>query len=137
MKQGSVLLLFAVCLIGSCEDNIQGPADNDGSPSANNMKAAFTSIQNELFSTTCAKSGCHAGAQSPELSAGNSYNNLVNVASIENPSLVRVKPYESKNSYLLKKLRGEGTTVMPPTGKLSNAVIDSIAVWIDKGALNN
>ena len=101
------------------------------------MRATFTSIQNELFTTTCAKSGCHAGRQSPELTEGNAYKNLVNVKSLANPSMLRVKPFDSANSYLMRKLRADGVPVMPPTGKLSESVIDSVAAWIDRGALNN
>ena len=50
---------------------------------------------------------------------------------------MRVKPFESENSYLIRKLRGQGTSVMPPSGQLKAAVIDSVVAWIDKGALNN
>jgi len=101
------------------------------------MRATFTSIQNELFTPTCAKSGCHAGWQSPDLSAGKAYGNLYNVTSSEDQSLLRVKPFDSNNSLLVRKLRGQGTSVMPPTGQLSAAVIDSVVAWIDRGALNN
>jgi hypothetical protein len=129
--------IFVVFMILGCENNIQGPEDDANPPPAESMSATFTSIQNELFSTTCAKSGCHAGLQNPDLSVGKSYGNLVNVASLANPSLLRVKPFDSENSYLIRKLRGEGTTVMPPAGQLSAAVIDSVVAWIDRGALNN
>jgi hypothetical protein len=71
------------------------------------------------------------------LTAGNAYANLVNVPSIQMQSILRVKPGDSNNSWLIKKLRAEGTTVMPPNGQLSVAIIDSIAKWIDKGAAND
>ena len=130
----SLLLVFSFI---SCGDNIQGPSDNPETPSGNMMRATFSSIQSELFNTTCAKSGCHADRQNPVLSEGNAYKNLVNVKSIANPSLLRVKPFDSANSYIIRKLRADGVPVMPPTGKLSNAIIDSVAAWIDRGALNN
>jgi hypothetical protein len=124
-------------LLTSCEDLIQGPEDEIENGGPSNMRATFSSIQVEVFSTSCALSGCHAGSQNPNLSAGQSYNNLVNVSSLENPSMLRVKPGESGNSLLIKKLTGDGTSIMPPAGQLSQAKIDSIASWINKGALNN
>ena len=137
IKSLSHAAILALFIIFGCENYIQGPEDAVNPPVDNKMRATFTSIQNELFSTTCAKSGCHAGAQSPDLSAGKAYGNLVNVASIQNPSLMRVKPFESNNSVLVRKLRGEGTSVMPPSGQLSKAVIDSVVTWIDRGASKN
>ena len=120
----------------SCENNIEGPEDMDTLPGTN-MRATLTSIQNELFTKSCALSGCHGGSQQPSLVAGQSYGNLVNVNSFGNSSLKRVKPFESENSYLIRKLRGDGTSVMPPSGKLPVTVIDSVVAWIDKGAFNN
>ena len=40
----------------------------------------------------------------------------------------------SANSNLIKRLRGVGGDVMPPSGKLNDAVINNIAKWIDEGA---
>jgi len=134
--------VFSLCLLGilfltACEDLIQGPEDEINNSGPGNMRATFSSIQSEVFSETCATSGCHGGSQDPNLSAGQAYDNLVNKASIQNPSMMRVKPGESNNSYLMKKITGDGTSMMPPGGELSQAKIDSIALWINKGALNN
>lgn len=126
------LLLFV-----GCEDSIQGPEDEPVNGGPQNMPARFSSIQNEVFSKSCALSGCHNGSQSPNLSEDQAFGNLVNQASLENPSMLRVKPGDSNNSLLMKKLRNDGTSVMPPSGQLSQAKIDSIAAWIDNGALNN
>jgi len=131
----SLVILFFTLI--SCENNIQGPADTTNPPDAG-MRATFSSIQDQLFSPTCATAGCHGGTQSPNLSAGKAYNNLVNVSSLENPTLLRVKPNDSENSFLIRKLRGQNTTRMPLGGsQLSAAIIDSVVVWINKGALNN
>ena len=127
-----IFLFFA-----ACEDSIQGPEDEIVNGGSGNMRAQFSSIQTEVFSKSCALSGCHNGTQDPDLSTGLAYNNLVNVTSLENPSMLRVKPGESSNSLLIKKLTGDGTSIMPPAGQLSQAKIDSIASWINKGALNN
>jgi hypothetical protein len=128
------LLLF---LITACESLIEGPEDELNNGGSNGIRATFSSIQAKVFSPTCALSGCHGGSQNPNLSAGQAYNNLVNKASVENPSILRVKPGDSMNSLIIKKLRGDGTSVMPPSGQLSQATIDSIIVWINDGALNN
>ena len=47
---------------------------------------------------------------------------------------VPVKAGNSANSNLIKRLRGEGGDVMPPAGKLDDAIINKIAKWIDEGA---
>ena len=131
---GIVLLLITT----GCENLIEGPEDEIENGGTNRLEATFSSIQTNVFSTTCAVSGCHNGTQNPNLSAGLAYNNLVNKASIQNPSMVRVKPGESDNSYLIKKLTGDGTTRMPLNRQqLSQATIDSIALWINNGALEN
>lgn len=134
--------LFCICLIGililpSCEDLIQGPEDELENSGPNNMRATFSSIQADVFTPTCAVAGCHGGSQNPNLSAGQAYNSLVNKPSSQNPSMMRVMPGESANSYLMKKMTGDGTSIMPPSGQLSQAKIDSIALWINNGAVNN
>jgi hypothetical protein len=137
VRKLSILLFLSLLLFVGCEDSIQGPEDEPVNGGPVNMPARFSSIQNEVFTKSCALSGCHSGEQSPNLSAGQAYGNLVNQASFQNPSMLRVKPGDSNNSYLMKKLKNDGTSVMPPSGQLSQAIIDSIAAWIDKGALDN
>ena len=137
MKNLYSLFLLIFLFFAACEDSIQGPEDEINNNGPTNMRSQFSSIQAEVFSPSCALSGCHAGSQNPNLSAGQSYNNLVNVASLENPSMLRVKPGDSNNSLLIKKLTGDGTSIMPPAGQLSQAKIDSITSWINKGAINN
>jgi len=137
MKKFSIICLLGALLLTACEDAIQGPEDEIKNGGSDKIRATFSSIQSEVFTTTCALSGCHGGSQNPNLSAGLAYNNLVNKASLQNPSMMRVKPGDSNNSYLMKKLTGDGTTRMPLNGQLSQAKIDSIALWINSGALNN
>ena len=45
-----------------------------------------------------------------------------------------VQPGNSGNSPIIKRLRGDGVEVMPPSGKLDDKVIDVVAKWIDEGA---
>ncbi|MFK7767731.1 MAG: c-type cytochrome domain-containing protein [Mariniblastus sp.] len=44
-----------------------------------------------------------------------------------------IVPGKSKDSPIIKRLRGEGD-LMPPDGKLDDSVIEKIATWIDEGA---
>ena len=131
------LSLLGILMFTGCEDLIQGPEDEINNGGSGEMRATFSSIQAEVFSPTCALSGCHGGSQDPNLSIGQAYSNLVNKTSAQNPPMLRVKPGESANSYLMKKLTADGTSRMPPSGQLSQSKIDSIALWINNGALNN
>ena len=130
-----MLFILSAFLVLSCEDQIVSACDTD----KNNIpKMTFTYLQNEIFTPICVS--CHGGSAPQgglDLSVDNAYNNLVNAASTSS-SLKRIAPGESQNSYLMKRLRGEGgATVMPPSGRLESAVIDSIAAWIDRGAPND
>ncbi|MBM3262485.1 MAG: hypothetical protein FJY97_03545 [candidate division Zixibacteria bacterium] len=102
------------------------------------MPATFSAIQSQVFTPQCALSGCHAGTETPNLSAGVAYNNIVNVASTQ--TLDYIEPGNSTTSYLYKKLTGSGIVgnAMPRGGAaLSTARLDSIRAWIDRGAANN
>ncbi|HGY55207.1 MAG TPA: hypothetical protein ENK44_05890 [Caldithrix abyssi] len=127
-----LLFLLAVVVLQNCSDQIVSTCDTEKETP---QKVTFTYIQNEVFTPICVS--CHGDVLQQgglDLSSGNAYGNLVNAASTSS-SLKRVQPGESQNSYLMKRLRGEnGETVMPPSGKLSGALIDSIAAWIDRGA---
>lgn len=74
------------------------------------------------------------------LENGQSYQNLVNVKSVQIQDLYRVQPNNVNQSYLIKKLEGEGIVgeVMPiGKNKLAGKDISVIRNWIEKGALNN
>ena len=66
------------------------------------------------------------------------------MASIEVPSLSRIKPNDPTNSYLIQKIEGTAASGarMPfgcPTSTpcLDQATIDQIKAWVSAGALNN
>lgn len=105
---------------------------------------SFTvNLQGGIFSPTCAVVGCHTGAspqQGLNLSAGQSFAFLVNAPSTEVPSILRVKPGDSANSWIIRKLAGTQTVgVRMPEGgpPLQNADIDNVRSWINAGAPNN
>jgi uncharacterized protein (TIGR03118 family) len=104
-------------------------------------------LQASVFTPRC--SGCHDGSVAPsgalpgsqDLRAGHTYTSLVNVASHEQPALLRVKPGDPANSYVIQKLEGAATISgarMPFGGPyLDQATIDQIRAWIAAGAPNN
>ncbi len=111
------------------------------------VAATLTQVQSDVFTPIC--SGCHNGSNPPSgalpgsqnLTAVNSFASLVNVASHEQPGLMRVKPGDPANSYLIQKLEGAASISgqrMPLGGPyLDQATIDKIKSWIAAGATNN
>ncbi len=105
------------------------------------LTADFKSIQNDLFSKSCATSGCHFGDNSPhDLNLHDSvgYNNLVGAVGSTGATLV--KPGDPDNSYLINKLEGLNIVdeQMPLNGSpISQKNINAIRQWITDGALDN
>ena len=107
--------------------------------------ATLTQLQAQVFGPIC--SGCHngVGTSLPGVqnltSAAATYQSLVNVASIEQPTLLRVKSGDPADSYVIHKLEGlAGITGsrMPLGGPyLSTATIAQIESWISAGAPND
>lgn len=138
--QKIVIFTAFLFLITNCSDHIVSECVDNNYESGVIQTSTFTEIQNQILTSSCATTGCHSG-NNPEmglnLSLGLSYTNLVNVKSNQRSDLNYVTPGNSARSYLIQKLNGQNTSVMPPSGKLSAALIDSVAKWIDAGALNN
>lgn len=107
------------------------------------IQPTLASIQSNLFTPTC--SACHTGPAGPNLPAGMnlssaaaSFASLVDVASLQQTSILRVAADDADNSYLIHKLEGTATVGerMPQGGPiLDQATIDVIRAWIDAGAL--
>ena len=133
-----LLLAFSLILIPGCsEENTTEPTPTDSAPAAK-----LSDIQAKVFTQSCALSGCHGSTNTQAgllLTEGNAFAELVNVQGENFPAFKRVVPDSSSNSLLIKILKGEVSPRMPPLNRdpLSAAVIDSIAKWIDNGALNN
>ena len=138
MKKTSFAILFVLIFLFSCEDQIVSECEKQ--ETITGVTATFSSIQSEVFDTNCATAGCHVtNSVDPVLSTGVSYNNIVNVMSF-NPPFPYVYPSRSDSSYILNKIRGvniQGERMPLNRPALSETVIDSIAAWIDRGALNN
>ncbi len=106
--------------------------------------ATFTRVQNEVFSASCAFSGCHGGsspAQGLNLSAGQSYNMIVNVGSAQQPSVDRIEPNDPEASYLYLKIIDDpsisGSRMPRGTPPLSQELMDLVRDWIERGAPND
>lgn len=142
LSAGATLAL--ALLVAGCAGNGEG-LDASGQPlvaggGANApLIADFDSIQVHIFTPIC--SVCHSGAAAPHglrLDATDSYHLLVGVPSDEVPSILRVKPGDPDNSYLIQKLEGHASVGarMPFGGPyLSSDTIAVIRQWITDGAL--
>ena len=127
----ALLTLFAAC----SEDQTTAPTNT-----ANVPLAKFSDIKAKVF-VNCTGAQCHSSSGNQGnliLESSAAYNNLVCVQSVLFPQFKRVEAGNSANSLLIKILKGEVSPRMPFNGNpLSAATIDSIAKWIDLGALNN
>jgi methionine-rich copper-binding protein CopC len=140
-------LLLLGCAAG-CAGNGQG-LDQNGEPissggssgSGGPVTADFQSIQDNVFTPICSK--CHIGGGAPEglqLDAAHSYNLLVGVPSAEQPAVLRVKPGDPDNSYMVRKIENApgitGQQMPLMEMPLPQATIDAIRQWITNGAPN-
>ena len=138
--------VMAVICSAGCAGNGEG-LDQNGQPlssggtSTGPITADFQSIQDNVFTPICSK--CHVGASAPEglqLDAEHSYNLLVGVPSAEQPSLLRVKPGDPDDSYMVHKIEGlpgiDGGQMPLGETPLPQATIDAIRQWITNGAPN-
>jgi len=107
-------------------------------------QATFSAVQAQIFTASCAFSGCHGGgspAQGMNLSEGMAYANIVNVASSEQPSLDRIEPDDPDESYLYLKVTGDssisGSRMPLGGGALSQDLLDLLRDWIERGAPND
>jgi hypothetical protein len=131
----SMLFLCAVGVFLACDHTM--PVMQQAPPA--NLQATLSSIQTNIFTPKCVNAGCHPGTGGGPMSlrAGDSFGTLVNVNSAYGRP--RVAPGNANNSTLYLKVTGTGDGQrMPVLGlPLSQAETDSIAAWINRGALNN
>ena len=133
-----IVPLVAALGLTSCGDPKALPFEpGDGEP---DPTATFTRVQGEVFSPSCALSGCHAGAAPQagmDLSAGTAYGAIVGVPSTERPDLSRVEPGDPDRSYLVKKLRGDpdiSGSPMPLGGSISSGARQLVIDWVRRGS---
>lgn len=128
-----------------------GPVDSAAVTTTNQTAppASFAANVQPIFSSSCAKVGCHTGAfpsGGMNLSTGSAYTNIVGVTANSVPSLKRVLPGNPNDSYIVIKVEGNDPRLqgsrMPddaPTGQpfLTPAQVQVIRSWILQGAPNN
>lgn len=102
-------------------------------------------VQSQVFTPSCALSGCHNGSQTPNLSAGLSFDSIVNKPSGQS-SFDYIEPGSPSFSYLVAKIEGSGFgSRMPLSGNrllgessiLSDSLIQLVRDWVSEGALEN
>ena len=105
--------------------------------------ATFSAVQQQIFTQSCAFSGCHGGdspAQGLSLAAGDAYDEIVNVPSNQS-SLDLIEPSQPDDSYLYLKVTGDSSITgsrMPRGGAaLSQQLLDLLRDWIERGAPND
>lgn len=129
-----LIIITSISFVSCSEDETTAP------PTSTAVTAKFSDIKAKVF-TNCIGAQCHSSAGNSGglvLESGVAFNNLVGVNSTLFTGFKRVEAGNSANSILIKILKGEVSPQMPFNGTpLSSATIDSIAKWIDNGALNN
>jgi hypothetical protein len=104
---------------------------------------SFSQEIQPIFSDSCALPTCHMGptnAGGLNLSQGQAYSAIVNVPSSQRSSLMRIKPFEPNNSYLINKIKGENINGTRMPQDLPPLTVDVIALfenWVSQGAMNN
>lgn len=131
-----VLVLIAVLLIAdACTHepvlSEVNPGPDDPGPitpgCTSDGKVCFESNVLPIFKSSCAQSGCHDLQTHEEGYILDSYTNIMRKG---------VEAGDANESKLYKVLFESGEDRMPPDGTLSQAQKDSIALWINQGALN-
>ena len=96
-----------------------------------------------IFDQACAFAGCHSNATPAaglDLTAGNSRDALLGVASMQNPEVPLVTAVNPTNSYLMTKVTGAGVSgqQMPLNGEaLNESQLEILRTWIIQGAPDN
>jgi PKD repeat protein len=105
--------------------------------------ATFSAVQQQIFTQSCAFSGCHGGsspAEGMDLRAGAAYGDIVNVPSNQS-SFDRIEPSDPESSYLYLKVTGDssisGSRMPRGAAALSQRLLDLLRDWIERGAPND
>jgi len=134
-----VSLLLALAACGGGGEDAPPPA----APPPQGLQPTLASIQANVLTPSCAKSGCHdtASVQAGlNLDAGFSWAALFNIPSSQDVMRIRVIPLDPDGSFLVQKLEGTPGIIgarMPADGPpyLQQATVDVIRQWILNGAL--
>ena len=124
------LILCAV--FASCGDDDEPTGPEPSGP------ITFAGDIQPIFTARCAVSGCHVNpgpSANLNLSAGVSYDNIVNVPTEVFTPGVRVTPFDPDSSVLYLLIE-DG--IMPARGsRLTSTQVGAFKTWIEDGALDN
>lgn len=139
---GGAVVVFAL----GCAD-FDTPVDpTGGAPDDLVATPSFTSNVVPIFEKRCSLGGCHSLATRQAglaLTAGAAYDALVNAPATLRPPLVRVKPGQPAESWLVAMIGPDdaarhGVSRMPlATQPLTANQIATIIRWIEQGAQHN
>ena len=137
-----LVMFLSIFVLNACKPGDGNGLNQAGQPlTAADLNASddlFSRVQT-IFTTNCIR--CHAGPSAPQgmsLAAGQSYDQIVSVASTEQPDLLRINPGNPDDSYLVRKIRGTpgiSGAQMPLGGPfLSEEQINTVVEWVAAGA---
>jgi len=155
-----MLRVVAAILLVGCGSGVPGPPDagvrcTASTTSASCLEAVnhaeFSWLQINVFTPSCAFSGCHDSPQAPPAPGITfSYDHLVNVPSQLDPSRTLVVPNDVQASYLMLMLGDYPASMSTPPGtvpsvglmpqgapRLCCQKLDALDRWIQAGAPNN
>ena len=125
MKKNNIITLVMVMslsfLLSSCYYDKELMEEVDSLPET----VSYSADIQPIWDMECIS--CHAGGIAPDLTSGNSYDELMD------KYVVAGNPEES---IVYKTLVGEAV-LMPTAGKMSQSKINLVYQWILDGALNN
>lgn len=130
---------------GSC-GNVCAPGQTcvAGTCTCASASVSFSGAVQPILTATCATNGCHKGLMPQagmDLTAGNSYQELVNVTATQcNDGRMRVLPGDPSNSYIIDKILNVDLcfgTKMPKLTSLPASDAQTISEWICAGAPDN
>jgi hypothetical protein len=153
----SRLALLAATFLTACAGSGGSGGTGGGKPACvppppAQRTISFSGNIQPIFNRSCALAGCHAAGVlngNLDLSQGQAYKQIYNVASFQMPSLKRVAPGKPTESYLVLKIQGapgtiigapmpQGCPVPPPGGScLGPDDLPAIQKWIEECATNN
>jgi hypothetical protein len=133
-------MLLAVALAAAGCGTRKSPTEPADAP---DPTATFSRVQAQIFTPSCALSGCHAGAAPMlrlDLGAGKAYAQIVGVRSTES-ARVRIAPGDPAGSYMVSKVQGDATIAgsrMPFGGPYLPPDKEKLLVdWVRRGAPND
>ena len=125
-KYTGILLLAIAITLSACKD------DSYVRPTVLiTSSVSYDTLIHPKFNASCAISGCHVpSAQTPDLTAANSFNNLWNYGLVDTAAPASSLLYEHLTAT-------GGQSQMPQVGPISPTMEGEILAWIKQGAQNN